>query len=156
MERTPSTASKERSPSGGLAGGHFSMVARVSSTVVWIRITQGSGALSRAHVTAGRTSSGACCRHGGLGPEAISANEIPPRSTEDALSLSIQDLVDPAVGSHGGRVTPGRDGEQRHLPDGLALDALGEGLAPWDRTPPSDSRPLAIPSFASRRSCYSR
>jgi len=55
-ERTPSTASKERSPSGGLAGGHLSIVARVSSTVVWTRITRGLGALSRAHVTAGRTS----------------------------------------------------------------------------------------------------
>jgi hypothetical protein len=54
-ERTPSAASKQWSPSGGLAGGHFSMVARVSSTVVWTRITRGLGALSRAHVTAGRT-----------------------------------------------------------------------------------------------------
>jgi hypothetical protein len=54
---------------------------------------------------------------------------VPRRSAEVALSLSIQDLVDPAVGSHGGRVTPGRDGEQCHLPDGLALDAFGECLA---------------------------
>src|SRR5688572_18386987 len=88
-ERTPSTASKERSPSGGLAGGHVSMVARVSSTVMWRRITRGLGPLSRAHVTAGRTSG------------------------EAALSLPVQDLVDPAVGSHGGRVAPGRDSEQR-------------------------------------------
>src|SRR5438876_8338110 len=45
-----------------------------------------------------------------------------------ALSLSIQYLIDPAVGSHGGRVAGGRDGEQRHLQDGLVLDAFGEGL----------------------------
>ena len=43
---------------------------------------------------------------------------------EAALSLSVQDLVDPAIGSHGGRVASGRDSEQRHLPDGLALDAF--------------------------------
>src|SRR5437867_7533005 len=99
-EPTPATASKERSPSGGLAGGHFSMVARVSSTVVWTRITRGLGALSRAHVTTGPSTP----------------------------SLSVQDLVDPAVGSHGGRVAAGRDSEQRHMPDGLALDTFGQGL----------------------------
>src|SRR5688572_14972894 len=50
-EWTPSTVSKERSPSGGIAGGHLSMVARVSSTPVWTRITRGLGAHSSAHVT---------------------------------------------------------------------------------------------------------
>ena len=72
------------------------MVARVSSTVVWTRITERLGALSRAHVIAERTSSQAMVSSLGLEPEAISANEIPSWSAVwDYPSWSRTSLIQP-------------------------------------------------------------